>query len=192
MHGSVYSGDRKLRTAEVWLLINDRYVKCIPQTSWHSRFWFHVRLGAGTYALKVEGYKIMAEFTHKTGERREIRIKKEYKVTSPPMGVISAPRIINPKRLLPFTYEVENWRRITLSEAIELSCKAAEIIVREYPDTSTVRLVGGTVQRGWTRRDIDLLVDSRELLREGGPAVPGWPSAVKSIRLEGEIEKAIA
>ena len=161
IHGSVLYGGEKIKTAEVWLIVNERYVKCMPQTTWHSRYWFHARFGSGVYRVRVEGYKVMREVDTKEGGR-VYRIKKEYKVSSPTIAVISRPRIIG-SRLLPMSYEVQNWRKVAFEEAKTLAEKAIDPILAEHPDTSRIFLVGGVIDRGWTRRDIDLLVYSKGL-----------------------------
>jgi predicted nucleotidyltransferase len=82
------------------------------------------------------------------------------------MLITVLPKILSYDRVLPRSYKVENWRKITLAEGKDLVKEAKELILRRYPDTSRVMLIGGVVDRGWTRRDIDLLLVSPSLYEE--------------------------
>lgn len=165
VYGYVIQDDLPIRLSEVWLLINGWYVKCIPQTCWHERFWFSCRFGAGRYHLQAEAYKVMEERTSQTKEG-PVRIKKEHRLKTEPMLITVLPKILSYDRVLPRSYKVENWRKITLAEGKDLVKEAKELILRRYPDTSRVMLIGGVVDRGWTRRDIDLLLVSPSLYEE--------------------------
>ena len=183
IHGQVLVDSKPLPTAEVWLLINGGYVKCIPQTSWHNRFWFHARFGAGRYRIQVEGYKIMLERDIAIQEGKVVRLKKEYKIKSPPITIFSSPRILSSNRMLPRIFEVENWRRITITEGVIMTQNLKKFILERYPDTSKIFLVGGVVDRGWTRRDIDIMILSEKLFLEEG---------VKARKFEKECEEIVA
>jgi len=165
IHGYVTEDDLPMRLAEVWLLINGKYVKCMPQTCWHERFWFNCRFGVGRYHLQAEAYKVMEERTSQSKEGL-VRIKKEHRLKSDPISITVLPKVLNFKRMFPRSYEVENWRKVTLSEGMTLARKAKELILKRYPDTSRVMLIGGIVDRGWSRRDIDLLIVSPSLYEE--------------------------
>lgn len=167
VRGQVFDGLELLKAAEVWLLVNGRYVKCLPQTSWHERFWFHVRLGPGRYLLQVVGYKLMKEVEIPT-KNGMFRRKKEYIVKSKTLRLLSIPKIINPNRMFPRAFEVENWRKITRNDVIPLTHKIVRYILKRYPDTSKIFLTGGLIRRGWTRRDIDFVVCSTKLSSEEG------------------------
>lgn len=161
VQGYVTEDDLPMRLAEVWLLINGRYVKCIPQTCWHERFWFNCRFGVGRYHLQAEAYKVMEE--RKSGL---VKIKKEHRLKTDPISITVLPKVLNFNRMFPRSYEVENWRKVTLAEGIAIAKKAKELILKRYPDTSRVMLIGGIVDRGWSRRDIDLLIVSPSLYEE--------------------------
>lgn len=178
VYGQIFGESEPISTAEVWLLINGKYVKCIPQTSWHNRFWFHVRLGMGRYFLQVEGYKVLVEKDVQT-EKGVFRLKKEHKIKSPIIEVVSLPKFLNSGRLLPFRFEVENWRKISLDEGLSIAHKVEPFIIERFPDTSRVYLVGGVLDRGWTRRDVDLVILSETLYRREG---------LKARRFEKECE----
>ncbi|MBA7631563.1 hypothetical protein ES703_39095 [subsurface metagenome] len=173
VQGYVTEEGLPMRLAEVWLLINGKYVKCIPQTCWHERFWFNCRFGVGRYHLQAEAYKVMEERTSQTKEGL-VKIKKEHRLKSDPISITVLPKVLNVNRMFPRSYEVENWRKVTLAEAIAIARKAKELILKRYPDTSRVMIVGGVVDRGWSRRDIDLLIVSPSLYEEY--KVKGEPS----------------
>lgn len=208
VHGYVTQDNLPIRLAEVWLLINGRYVKCIPQTCWHERFWFSCRFGLGRYHIQAEAYKVMEEQIIQT-KKGQVKVKKEHKLQTDPMTVTTVPKLLNVHRMLPRSYEVENWRKITLNEGITLAKKAKRLIVERYPDTSRVFLVGGVVYRGWSRRDIDLLLvspslyeeyevkgeripykpyDSKETYRVIKPQIEDW----RTLSFEKEVERYVA
>jgi len=165
VHGYVSQDGLPIRLAEVWLLINGRYVKCIPQTCWHERFWFSCRFGVGRYHLQAEAYKVMKERMSQSKEGL-VKIKKEHRLKTEPISITVLPKVLNFNRMFPRSYEVENWRKVTLAEGMTLARKAKGLILKRYPDTSRVMLVGGIVDRGWSRRDIDLLIVSPSLYEE--------------------------
>ena len=150
----------------------------------------------------------MEERTSQTKEG-PVRIKKEHKLKTEPILVTVLPKILGHDRMLPRSYEVENWRKVTLAEGMVLVKKAKELILRRYPDTSRVMLIGGVVDRGWARRDIDLLMvspslygeyevkgeripykphDSKETYRVIKPRIEDW----RAPSFEKEVERYVA
>lgn len=150
--GEVLGPERHLSHAEVWLKINKVYVKCIPQATWEERFWFSARFGPGRYVIEAEGYKIRME-----------GLPSEWKISSPKIVLTVLPRIGG----LRFrTFQIENFRRVKLEEGLSMARRLKPFIVRRYPDTENVFLVGGLAYRGWTKRDVDILCDSSTLASE--------------------------
>lgn len=145
----------------------------------------------------------MEETTTQT-EKGLVKVKKEHKLKSESIMVTAIPKLFNANRMLPRSYEIENWRKITLAEGITLAKKAKKPILKRYRDTSKVYLVGGVVKRGWSRRDIDLLVVSPSLYEEckiKGELVPSSDKTgvikthikeLRALSFEKEVENYIS
>lgn len=165
IRGRVFRGGEPIKTAEVWLLINGKYVKCIPQTIWHHRFWFSARFGAGRYSVQVEGYKIMEEIEERT-DLGLVRVKKEHKIRSVPIEIVCLPNVLPADRMLPKTAVVENWREVPLSDGVIMANKIVDFTLQRYSDTKAIYLVGEIINRGWTKRDLDIFIISKQLFNE--------------------------
>ena len=180
IRGQVFDGGKVLNTAEVWLLCNGRYVKCIPQTCWHNRYWFSVRVGPGVYTFQTQGFKIYREFLIPT-IKGPFRIKREYIVKSKALKVICLPRAVSDFRMLPGEVHVENWRLFKLNDAMRYKDRIIRFIRDRYPDTEGIYLVGGVVKRGWSRRDLDIVVLSKTLRKEEGEQARAFEKEVERV-----------
>lgn len=109
----------------------------------HGRYWFHARFGPGLYLILAESKSIRSSLT----------------------WVLSLPA---PGGVPPLRYDLETFKKIRLSEALDLGRRLITFILYLYPDTSDIFIVGGLVDRGETERDIDLLVCSKKLYLEEG------------------------
>lgn len=142
LYGQVHSGQVPIPLAKVRITVNGNpFPSSFYCWRMDYRYLLHAYLGPGLYLIQIESQGLRSSPTLVLGANRRLR---------------------------PGAYHVLQFRRVELAEGLEVSKRIAQTISHIYPDVENIFLVGGLANRGYTRRDIDLLVCSKTLTQREG------------------------